>query len=662
MRAWKNRRKERATRDVQGVYSLPVLVPTHDASFTKARLKKTQRLRLIALVLVHVLITVHLIHWWVSGRTVGRFVMSDTMETLELGRLNPGFILFSVALIVTLLAGRWLCGWGCHMGALQDACGWILRRVGVQPKPFRTRLIGYMPLAVGVYMFVWPTLRRDVLVPLLQRAWPEGLGLIGPWRPFPGWENAMSSSDLWTGMPGVVTAIPFLLICGGATVFFLGTRGFCRYGCPYGGMFSGVERFAPLRVRVDLNACDGCGKCTAACSSGVRVHEEVRAYGRVVSSNCLKTLDCVAVCPHDALSFGLAPPALLKKQQSKWATHRPKYDTTWREELLVSGVLVTTFFTMRGLYGAIPMLMAVGIAICAAGGVWWAWRCLSREHVRASGLQLKLSGRLTRTGLIHLSCTILFCLFLVHSISIRGMQRYAGWHDERVTRSREEVFHPNPPPLDPQARDHANTALRWYARSSSLATGGFGIATTPEVELRRAWLELVVGDLEAALNRLRVIAQGPNGTDAHHADIARVYLMKQDPGKAFEWLQESLAAHPEFSISRDMLAWMYLQQGNADPAILLYRDRLSKAPDDAECLLGYGSLLMQLGLVREAQDHLLESISQNPKQVQAYHQLASCYLYLGEFQEAHDLLERAKTSAPFGADSFSAHQQQIPTQ
>ena len=58
-----------------------------------------------------------------------------------------------------------------------------------------------------------------------------------------------------------------------------------------------------MRIRV-TDACAGCGHCTAVCTSNVRVHEEVRDYGMVVDSGCMKCLDCVSVCPNDALYYG----------------------------------------------------------------------------------------------------------------------------------------------------------------------------------------------------------------------------------------------------------------------------------------------------------------------------------------------------------------------
>ena len=78
--------------------------------------------------LVHVLIIAHILHWWLSGSSLARFVLSDSMQTLEMGQLNPGFLLFALSLAVTAICGRFFCGWICHMGGLQDLAAWLLRR------------------------------------------------------------------------------------------------------------------------------------------------------------------------------------------------------------------------------------------------------------------------------------------------------------------------------------------------------------------------------------------------------------------------------------------------------------------------------------------------------------------------------------------------------
>jgi hypothetical protein len=71
------------------------------------------------------------------------------MRTLELGELNAGFVFFALAIVSTAVFGRFFCGWGCHVVALQDLCAWIMKRLGVKPRPFRSRLLLWAPAALA---------------------------------------------------------------------------------------------------------------------------------------------------------------------------------------------------------------------------------------------------------------------------------------------------------------------------------------------------------------------------------------------------------------------------------------------------------------------------------------------------------------------------------
>ena len=52
----------------------------------------------------------------------------------------------------------------------------------------------------------------------------------------------------------------------------------------------------------------------------------------VVDPGCMKCMDCISVCPNDALYFGFGKPTIaVSKKLSKTP---PKYSLTWPEELL----------------------------------------------------------------------------------------------------------------------------------------------------------------------------------------------------------------------------------------------------------------------------------------------------------------------------------------
>jgi len=450
--------------------------------------------RALALIGVNLLIAAHLLHWTVAGETLGRVVLADAKITLERGMINPGFLLFALALASTALFGRFFCGWACHMGGLQDLSAWLLARAGIRPRPFRSRLLGWIPLLLALYLFVWPSLVRSLIAPWLSGVTPEFAAWLDPPAPLRGWSLALRSRDLWVGMPDLAVAIPFLLVCGVATVYFLGARGLCRYGCPYGGLLRPVEQLAPLRIVVDPDRCDGCARCSAACTLSIRVHEQVQAHGAVLDADCMRTLDCVDACPHQALALRPTTPPAWREQ-----TPPPTYDLRLRDELRVAAVAFMTLLATRGLYGRIPLLLAATLAVLAGFLVFLGLKLAERPDWRFARLNLRRAGRLTRAGLAAAVLLLVLASLLAQTLVLRAVLWQAARLDAQVLVGFATVAADAVPP--PQ-RTAAARAARWYRLAQPLGDGGIALAVTPEVPLRLAWLDLVQGECATATARL----------------------------------------------------------------------------------------------------------------------------------------------------------------
>lgn len=343
------------------------------------------RKRAYVLIGVHVLIGIHIWHWLATGRSVTPVEPSEAMQTIEAARINAGFVLFLSLILGTLIFGRWFCGWACHVVALQDLSAWLLGKVGLRPRPLRSRLLVLAPWVVAAHMFFWEPFRALV-------GWRE--------QPLPGldqWELHLTTQNLWQTFPGPLMGVLTFVVVGFLIVYWLGAKGFCTHGCPYGAFFAVADRFAPVRIKV-TDACDGCGHCTSVCTSNVRVHEEVAKHKQLVDPGCMKCLDCVSVCPKEALYVGVALPKPFAVSQQRI---KVRADFTWPEELLLAAVaLFTTQWVFRGAWfgEGIPLLMAVGLGAITAVFMLLFARLLLRDDVTFQHTPLKQNGRTLRAG------------------------------------------------------------------------------------------------------------------------------------------------------------------------------------------------------------------------------------------------------------------------
>lgn len=576
--------------------------------------------RAAVLIVIHLVFVAHICQWLISGLRDGRretlspLEPSESMQTLEQGLVNAGFVLFAAAIICTLILGRFFCGWGCHIVALQDLCGWMMKKCGIHPKPWRSRLLLWVPLGLALYMFVWPTFRREVLAPWLAEkspgpqgvtiyTFPEHLAWLGDSYSMPKFEAHFVVEDFWATFPPWYIAVPFLLVCGFATVYFLGAKAFCTYGCPYGGFFAPADLFAPLRIRVNDN-CNHCGHCTSVCTSNVRVSDEVRDFGAVVDPGCMKCLDCVSVCPNDALSLGFGAPALLTRPRSDQATlarakalKQGRYDLTWKEEVVLLGLFLLYMRAYRGMYDSVPLLMAVGIASVGVFLTHKAWRVLRDANVRAPRWQLKKGGRATVGGRLFLLGTLLYI-----AVAAQGLAMwYARWQAElaypavaRIDSAR--LFSPQWQPTDPQ-RTAAQRIIALERFAGPINDGGIGFLATAESDLRLWWCSAIVGDLAGSETYLRRVLGNFEPRDDLVFALAQLMSLRKAPVSEIEaMLNGFVEAWPEHDNLRMQVAVRYIRTGRRQDALDLYQRAVERNPTHVATVSSAAQLCFNLGM------------------------------------------------------------------
>lgn len=537
---------------------LPVLKQNTDPK-PKIRASRSSWWRAVSLITLYLLMIAHIIQWRIMGSTVSPIEPSESMYTLQNGAINAGFIFFTLAILATLIFGRFVCGWGCHIVALQDFCSWLLKKMGLTPRPFRSRLLIFVPLIVALYMFVWPTVYRYMVKP--------------PSEPlFPNFTNHLITSDFWGTFPPVWVAIPFLFICGFMTVYFLGNKGFCTYACPYGGFFAIADKVAPGRIRV-TDACNECGHCTAVCTSNVIVHAEVKQYGMVVDPGCMKCMDCVSVCPTNALYFGFGKPSIGVKR-----TVERNYSLTWPEEIFAAVVFYVSFLAVWDVYQLVAMLMALGIATVTT---FLAVRTL--KLVRSSDLSfyrwnLKSGGKLKTAGWAFLSFSIAWIGLNAHSGYVRWHERAGAMAFEGIRIPDElALARPNPARwLSGTDRENINAGkYHFYAARTA------GLFRNREAISKLAWIEYLSGDNTRAIELLAEAAahQDQQGRALSHYYRGAVLNRLGRADEALISLDSALAEAPNLITAQEERGEALWRMGRRDEAIKAWNDAVNASPN-----------------------------------------------------------------------------------
>ena len=600
-----------------------VALPVLPGQTNRVRKSRTSRWRTLSLLAVHFLIIGHIVHWLVAERTLSPVEPSEAMYSLNNGEVNAGLIFFALSLVVTIIFGRFFCGWGCHVVAYQDLCTWLLKRAGIRPKQFRSRIPVFAPLALALYMFVWPSVYRL---------------LVG--RPFPAMTNHLLTTEFWKTFPGPVVAVATIVVCGFLVVYFLGSKGFCTYGCPYGGFYGVADQVAPGRILVN-DACEQCGHCTAACTSNVRVHEEVALFGMVVDPGCMKCMDCVSVCPNDALRFGFAKPSAVARPASP---PRPRpYDFTVWEELLMVAVGFGALLAFRGLYGRIPLLLAVGMAGITAYLAIKAFRLVRSANVRFQNLQLKRGGRLTQTGVRFAACAALLFALTGHSAVVR----YQSWRGQRVLASLEigdrvwAVGNDWWEGATEQQRSRVDGAIGRLEFAER-----WGFASTPSVLETLTSLYVARGDLGAAEAAARMTVElMPDRPSTYHV-LAGVVRKAGRVAEAEESYREALRIDSSFAPARGDLGMMLRSTDRHDGAIELYRDGVALWSDDTKWVVAIGRTLMERGRFAEAKAELRTLTKAGSESATVLAALGVAELQTGETESGVGRLRRALELEP----------------
>jgi polyferredoxin len=261
---------------------------------------------------------------------------------------------FIISPVLTYFYGkRWYCSWVCGCGGLAETAGdpfrhlsdnsetaWKWERRIIYPVLF---LVCLMTLTILDSFFrknpetYWITFSHFKVIILLLLA---GIIALGIWQK--GWLKGVSKwSKIGFISFGIILFIaiafswsyqkPVLLInalklrewygfyvgaifsgiIGVGFYPLMGSRVWCRFGCPMAAILGIQQRFfSRFRITVNGGQCISCGNCSTYCEMGIDVRSYAQKGENIVRASCVGCGICAEVCPRGVLKLENGPLSL----------------------------------------------------------------------------------------------------------------------------------------------------------------------------------------------------------------------------------------------------------------------------------------------------------------------------------------------------------------
>ena len=214
---------------------------------------------------------------------IGSCPLGSLQNAVAVSGKRLPFYIIGTLLLFGVILGRTICGFLCPFGLIQE----LLHKIPT-PKLKKSRYTAalskmkYIILAVFVIIlpltFKYPGFCKFIC--------PAGTFEAGIPMYFANEQIAAMVGALFSWKVGLMAAI----LIGVVFVY----RGFCRFICPLGAIYSFFNKVSIIGVCVDEHKCTECGRCVRECKMDIK---------KVGHMECISCGECMKVCKEDAICW-----------------------------------------------------------------------------------------------------------------------------------------------------------------------------------------------------------------------------------------------------------------------------------------------------------------------------------------------------------------------
>jgi polyferredoxin len=180
---------------------------------------------------------------------------------------------------MVFLANKFICGWGCQLGTLQDLIFRFVRNTKDKKGAWQQYKIPFV---------LTNCIRIAFFAILTFVAFLWAADMIDPIDPFKIYKPAMIGTVGGLFLGGLLVASLFVY------------RPWCHLFCPFGFVGWLVEKISLFHIKVNYDTCIACETCAKTCPSTVM--NAILKRDRVIP-DCFACGTCIDVCPTQSVKF-----------------------------------------------------------------------------------------------------------------------------------------------------------------------------------------------------------------------------------------------------------------------------------------------------------------------------------------------------------------------
>lgn len=212
-----------------------------------------------------------------------------------LGQRKSKFAFYVIGFIsfIGVLVGRFICGWLCLFGLIQE----LLYMIPVPKVTIKEQIDKILRFAKYFFLFGFCIFAVLVFRDKFGMTFPYFCKFVCPIGMLEGGIPLLALNEAMRAAAGFLYVWKFCVLVMIVILSMIINRPFCKYICPLGAFYSLFQKVSFLRLDVDKDACVECGACAKNCKMQVNPAKNPN------SMECIRCGECIHICPKNALKF-----------------------------------------------------------------------------------------------------------------------------------------------------------------------------------------------------------------------------------------------------------------------------------------------------------------------------------------------------------------------